>query len=263
MNTLLFDIKTGPLPEPDLEKIKPRFNAPANFRDEGKIAAAVLEKETAWKEQAALSALSGRVLAIGCLEPGKPIQVLDSLDESEILRDFWRLCREQILAEDGRAIGFNIHGFDLPFLLRRSWRQGVPIPADLRQGRYWNHRFIDLLDLWMLQDRERVSLARLCAYFNLGEKLGDGADFARPWQNDRPQALAWLERDVELIHRLAAAMGVLPAGAQPERSLIDQLLAPPPALAAPAPSLPSPRKGRRERSRFQFGAIAPLSHITE
>jgi hypothetical protein len=33
--------------------------------------------------------------------------------------------------------------FDLPFLIRRSWAWGVPVPM-VREGRFWSRQFIDL-----------------------------------------------------------------------------------------------------------------------
>ena len=42
---IVFDIETGPMPEDILTRQMPRFSAPANWKDEDKIAAKIKEQE--------------------------------------------------------------------------------------------------------------------------------------------------------------------------------------------------------------------------
>jgi hypothetical protein len=70
-----------------------------------------------------------------------------------LLREFWNVCRGDV----GRAnqmAGFNTHLFDLPFLIRRSWKHQVAVPFDIHSGRFWGEEMVDLRDVWQLGDRQ-------------------------------------------------------------------------------------------------------------
>ncbi len=106
-------------------------------------------------------------------------------------------------------IGFNIFGFDLPFLFRRSWKRRVPIPFGLRRGRYWGDQLIDLRDTWQLGDRQaRGSLDSIAKHLGVGAKNGDGKAFAELWRSDRKQAEAYLRNDLELTAKIAHGLGI-------------------------------------------------------
>lgn len=100
--------------------------------------------------KAALKALTGKVLAIGYLgPPGRP-KGISSGKEPAILLKFWEVFKEQI-DRGNRMLGFNIFNFDLPFVIRRSWILGLSFPFPIvRDGRYWNSVFIDLMEHWRL-----------------------------------------------------------------------------------------------------------------
>ena len=105
-------------------------------------------------------------------------------------------------------IGFNSNAFDLPFLIRRSWKHRVPVPFGIRRGRYWAEQMIDLRDAWQLGDRQaRGSLDVVAKHLGVGAKNGSGADFAKLWQSDRAKAVEYLRNDVELTARVADALG--------------------------------------------------------
>lgn len=216
MRTIFFDIETGPLPENELAALMPPFD-PAevktgNIKDPEKIAAKIAEAEANYKrdfiEKAALDPMTGRVLAIGLLYQDRgEFCVIAHDDEKQILFDFWHLCRSE-LAQSGRLAGFNIFQFDLPFLIRRSWKHRVPVPLGLRRGRYWNDELVDLREAWQLGDRmAKGSLGSIAKHLSVGEKNGDGAEFAKLWASDRKQAVAYLQNDVGLTQRIAGALG--------------------------------------------------------
>jgi len=107
-------------------------------------------------------------------------------------------------------IGFNIFGFDLPFLIRRSWKHRVAVPFGIRRGRYWGDQLLDLRDCWQLGDRQaRGSLDSIARHLGVGAKNGDGKGFAALWQSDRKQAESYLRNDVELTALVADALGVV------------------------------------------------------
>jgi len=222
METILFDIETGARPQTELDAIRPEFEAPRNLKDPAKIAAAIEEKQDEWLAKAALCASTGRVVAIGvCTLPSNVTSIIGTenpADEARVIADFWHIVRKNPRA---RLVGFNSNSFDLPFLLRRSLLLGVPFPADIRDGRYWNRRCIDLMEAWTLGIYgERISLERLSKAFGLEGKNGHGTDFCRLWEGspqERSEARAYLLNDINLTARLAVKLGVVetPANSEP------------------------------------------------
>jgi len=216
MNTIVFDVETAPLPESELAALLPPFD-PAevrtgNLKDPEKISAKIAEAQANhfrdFIDKAALDPLTGRVLVIGLLDQGG-VRILDNENEAAVLREFWTVCR----GEQGRInqlVGFNTHLFDLPFLIRRSWKHRVPVPFGVRRGRYWGDEMVDVRDAWQLGDRQaRGSLDAIAKHLGIGGKTGNGADFAKLWQTDRAKAVEYLRNDLELTAKLADVLGCL------------------------------------------------------
>ena len=221
MNPIVFDIETGPLPTADVLAVSPPFDAGAvrvgNLGPDkaaAKVESARNEHVAKVLDRAALSALTGRVLAIGYGHNGAVSIDGDGRSERQILLRFWERCRKQ-MRSDSLMVGHNIFGFDLPFLVRRSWAIGLAdkVPARLlRNERYWASIFVDTMIHWRLGDyREYVSLDTLAKAFGLEGKLPgvNGADFARLWEEDPPKALAYLRQDIEVTTNVARRMGIL------------------------------------------------------
>ena len=208
MPQITFDIETGALPLEEIEKYCPGFEAPGNYRDEAKIQSYIAEKRKDWIERAALSATTGRVIAIGYLSDGD-FGVIASGDEAEDISAFWALIQRN-KAITQRVVGFNIASFDIPFLVRRSWRLGVYVPPTLFRGRYINEAFVDLMDSWRMGNREQsISLGDLAKFLNVGEKSSSGKDFAALWESDRASALSYLQNDLKLTELCAERMAIL------------------------------------------------------
>ena len=231
MQTIFFDIETGPLPEDELAALVPSFD-PAevktgNLKDPDKIAAKLAEAEANhlrdYVEKAALDPLTGRVLAVGLLnvtphrgplpsaerKDCSEFVILGHDDEAAILREFWQMAQGE-MGRVNQMVGFNSNAFDLPFLIRRSWRHRVAVPFGIRRGRYWSDQMIDLRDAWQLGDRQaRGSLDSIAKHLGLGAKNGHGADFARLWKSDRTQAVGYLRNDLQLTASIADALGCI------------------------------------------------------
>lgn len=203
----IFDIETGPVPDDELDRLKPEFSANRSYKDPAKIAADLAEKEAAWRENAALSAVTGRVLAIGMVDANGEITLAhDPTDEVSVIRRFW--LEIENTSPPYRAStwgGFNIFHFDLPFLIRRSWKHRLKIPP-IRVGRYWSEKFVDLREVWQCGDREcGGSLATIGKFLNLpDQKSGSGAEFAKLYlaEETRDQAVQYLERDLKTTRAL-------------------------------------------------------------
>ncbi|MGH7970806.1 MAG: ribonuclease H-like domain-containing protein [Limisphaerales bacterium] len=237
MKTIFFDIETGPLPEQELAQMVPPFDPNevkvGNLKDPEKIAAKRAEAEAnhhrEFVERAALDPLTGRVLAVGLLSGHGDFCVISHEDEAAILREFWKTCRGGDMSGLNRMVCFNSHSFDLPFLIRRSFKYRIKIPLGIRRGRYWSDQMVDLREEWQLGDRQaRGSLDSLARYFGVGQKNGQGHDFARLWRENRGQAMAYLRTDLELTAKIAEALGL----AEPEWQLRN---AEPVAAQLPAP----------------------------
>ncbi len=182
-----------------------------NLKDPEKIAAKRAEAEADHRrlfiERAALDPLTGRVLAVGLLSDQGDFRIIGHDDEATLLREFWTACRDG-KARLNRLIGFNTHAFDLPFLIRRSFKHRVQIPFGIRRGRYWGEELIDLREEWQLGDRQaRGSLDAIARYLGVGQKNGHGHEFARLWTEDRAKAVEYLRRDVELTAEIAEVLG--------------------------------------------------------
>jgi len=211
MDLTFFDIETGPLPDPLIAHLVPDFSAPANYKNPEAIEGYIAQKKREWFDNAALSAVTGKVLCIGMVRSnGSMFDVLDDDNEAVNIEDFWSCWRDDF-RNTKVFVGFNIKGFDLPFLIRRSWYLGLDVPPDVRPGRYWNdYKVLDLMDVWQLgQPQDRISLDNAAKYFGIGEKLGDGKDFWKWWSEDRAKALEYLENDLLLTVKLAEKIGAV------------------------------------------------------
>lgn len=220
MKTIFFDIETGPLGDSELAALLPPFDRNAvktgNLKDLEKIAAKLAEAEANHRceffERAALDATTGRVLAIGLLTEDGEFSIIGHDEEPRLLQEFWAVCRSGTGCVN-RMIGFNTHLFDLPFLIRRSFKHRVEIPAGIRNGRYWSDEMVDLREMWQMGDRQaHGSLGSIARHLGIGRKNGQGADFARLWREDRDQAIAYLRTDLELTAGIAAALQIAHAG---------------------------------------------------
>ena len=221
MQTIFYDIETGPLPESELAALLPPFDPmevkTGNLKDPDKVAAKVAEAEANHRrdffEKAALDPLTGRVVAIGllvnaeCGTRNAEFRIIADEDEAQMLREFWEVCRGE-MGRINEMVGFNSNAFDLPFLIRRSWRHRVPVPFGIRRGRYWSDEMVDLRDAWQLGDRQaRGSLDTIAKHLGVGAKNGNGADFAALWHSDRAKAADYLRNDLQLTARVAEALG--------------------------------------------------------
>jgi hypothetical protein len=244
---IVFDIETGPLPNEILDQCyTPPPQLPpwdeamvkyGNIKDEAKKAEkrvkvmAEYEARLAgqadeharhkaeWMADAALSATTGRVVAIGTLMDDREpiIWSAESLDqEPELLRRFWTLC-ERAVPKGLQFVGHNSHGFDLPFLCQRSFVHGMmPWPGIMDgQRRYWCPQFLDTMRLWGCGVREYVKLDVLGRTLGVGGKADngcDGAGFAAMWlggdAEERAKAAEYLKTDLRVTRDVARRMGV-------------------------------------------------------
>lgn len=201
----VFDIETGALPINQLIDKIPEFKAPKNYKDEEKIQANIEQQQAEWIEKAALNAVTGQVLAIGVKRDDGEFFILhqNEDDERTMLQWFW----DQVTSLRGfRWVGFNSNGFDLPFMFRRSIMLGVTPSLPWRATRYWDNRFIDLLEVWGCGNREFIGLDTVAKFLDVGGKTGNGAHFAETYKNDPKSALDYLKHDLNLTESVLIKM---------------------------------------------------------
>jgi hypothetical protein len=221
-----FDIESVPLDDSMLDLMIPPFN-PDEIKTGNMGAEKAKEKIDRLREEhfktyrrrAALSPLTGQVAAIGIIgpEPDERAVMIDS-NETELIKTFFTIFAESIRSPRlSHWIGFCIETFDLPFIIRRAWRLGVPIPAGLSTARYISHHFTDLAASWRLSDfRGPVpSLAELANFFGLPTKTGKGADFAELLRYDHAAAREYLTTDLVITWQLAERLGAFHTEPEP------------------------------------------------
>lgn len=201
----ILDCETAALPEDQLALVKPDFQPAKNLRDPEKIKADVAEKEQAWRDRAALSPLTGQILAIGLMDSIDGKQAILEGTELQTLPLFWWHW-----GKGGKFVGFNVREFDFRFAVTRSRLLDIPVPPDLFDGRYWSKSIVDLMDVFCCYSRDTAgySLNAICKAMGLGEKNGSGKDFARLYSEDREKALEYLKMDLLLTAKLAARLGI-------------------------------------------------------
>lgn len=211
MKLLAWDLEMEPKPAAEIVGLMPAFEPPSNYRDPQKIAENVEAQRRAWLDRAALSPLTGRILLACVAEDDGPAEFIEG-DEAAVVRGVLDRLTATIAA-GGRCVGFNVHGFDLPFLRQRALLLGLPFPRVLLnefRGRLgWHERLIDLLDLWSFGGRTRdlVSLDALAKAFGLPGKTGDfGPHFGALYRENRSAALEYAGQDVELVRALYARL---------------------------------------------------------
>jgi 3'-5' exonuclease len=228
---IIFDLESAPLPEDELRKQIPPFDESevkvGNLKDPEKIAAKIADARESYVadfiSRAALSPLTGRVVVIGYHSTDTGKTYLDSGEkngggEAELLSNFWlryQKCRQ----EKRQLVGHNITGFDVPFIVRRSWMLDIPVPATVFDRGKWldGSVFVDTMQLWQCGTRDQwVKLDVLSKAFGGGGKPVDedgqvvtGAQFAELWKTDRKRAEEYLVNDLRMTAEVASRMGLL------------------------------------------------------
>lgn len=192
----------------ELEEMMPKFKANGTLKDPLKIAADLAEKKQKWIEDAALSPITGKILAIGIIDEDG-FRCMDGAGDEKMLLSEFAIYMDTHL--DSLFYGWCSHSFDCDFVRKRSWLMGVKSPISADFDPYRQNRFHDLAWLWNCRDRHaHTSLATASKFFGLGDKLMDGKDFGKTWGEDRGKALAYLRDDCEKTLQIGQRMGVIP-----------------------------------------------------
>lgn len=203
-NILFFDIETEANPEA-LEFI-PEPKAPANYKDEEKIAAYIAEKKSEVISTAALDADYGKIIAIsmqvGVDSEPKAYLIGDPGFETEesLIAHFWTVFQRCA----GVSCGYNIINFDLPYLLRRSFDLGVSVPLVPVLAKFRTEPTIDLMGILYNWGMAK-GLKWVCKRYGIQNDLPD-LDGSQVATMDRETLRAYAKSDVELVANLYQRM---------------------------------------------------------
>lgn len=213
MKKLYWDIETEGLPVEQITPLMPEFEAPGNIKDESKIKAAIEAKKAEWLDKAALRAITGKIVAVTMAKDGyEPL--MSSADDESLLIATALIALKEAISLNAQAYAWNGHGFDLPFLCQRAAVYDIQAFRDLttfRYGRYyWNENLIDPKLVWSnySPDHTGTSLKSVSHALGVGEKSGDGKDFAALLKTNPDEAKKYALNDVELLRAIVKRMGI-------------------------------------------------------
>ena len=207
----IFDIETAPLPLEQIEEVAPEFK-PESIKvgnlsiekAQAKITAARDSHLTRITESAALHAEYGQVVSIGTILGSEEMLFITD-NEATKIAGFWTQA-EEAGASGYQMVGHNIFGFDLPFLVRRSYTLGIKPPGFLMpaRGRYWGYPWFDTMAAWSLGDfQSRISLDRFAKHLGLEGKSGSGKYYYKLLEENPDEAIAYLRQDLKVTKAVA------------------------------------------------------------
>ncbi|HMN61262.1 MAG TPA: ribonuclease H-like domain-containing protein [Anaerolinea sp.] len=201
---LFFDIETAT--NPDAIGFLPEPAAPANYKDADKIAQYVTEKKAEQIQQAPLDADLGKVIAVAIqrgLENAAEVCLVgdpETPNEAALLRFFWSSFAQL----NGRVCGYNILGFDLPYLLRRSFALNIEVPLMPRLAKYQTEPVVDLMGILYNWGNAR-GLKWVCKRYGIQNPLPD-LDGSQVANMDRDTLRKYAGNDLALLIELYKRM---------------------------------------------------------
>ncbi len=199
------DVETEANPEAE-SIFQPTFKPNGTLKDPEKIKADLAQKRLDWIGDGALYAERGRILAIGYNIDGCFYCYDD--DEKSLLEGFISTIRHNVF-EGYTICGFNILDFDLPYIRKRCLILGIPFPFYDRSNRWnpWTFPVFDAMKDWTCgKYNEYVSLDTVARALGVGQKTGNGKDFAKLFREDKEKAIEYLSNDLELSYKFCERM---------------------------------------------------------
>jgi hypothetical protein len=232
----VFDIETRARPEAVAALVEAMqgeldaITAPANWKDETKIAAYVAEKRAAalakMPAEAALDPDTAQIVAVAFrLYPHSPTRAfvvgsLDVADEADLLTELWLALAEM----QGRCAGFNIINFDLPMIQRRSMTLGVTPRLVPQVRRYATDPVCDLMEVYFNWGRLKYkSMKTVARLLGIPNPLA-GVDRSQVAVMDEAALLTYVANDVDLETSLWERMDGIYWPRQRPLTLDDRLL---------------------------------------
>jgi DNA polymerase elongation subunit (family B) len=201
---LFFDIETS-MNEEAVE-FMPEINAPSNYKDPEKIASYIAEKKTEQLATAALDSDLGKIISIS-IQSGLEGNLITHLvgdsetpTETDLINWFWYNFAES----SGFSCGYNILGFDFPYLLRRSFALGIKIPVRPQMIKYRIEPTTDLMAILYNWGPAR-GLKWVCKRYGINNPLPD-LDGSQVKDMDKETLRKYSGNDVYLVVELYKKM---------------------------------------------------------
>ena len=192
MKIVFLDIETVPTPEALVET---QIKDSQHEADEPTII-----------KRLSLSALTARILCLGySIEPphDSPVDILHG-DETEILRNFWKLATDVSL-----FVGHNILDFDLRFIYQRSIINQIKPSREIPLSRFRSSPVFDTMHEWSKWGRDFVKLDALAKSLNIPspkEDLDGSKVFEYYQAGNLSDIHEYCKRDVETVKRVYRRM---------------------------------------------------------
>ena len=212
---IIIDVESAPIL--DAEEFLEDPIPPSNYSKPDTIAAWTAKAKAEQLDKCALDLDLARIVAIGVRhsESDAPlIRICHNGDEeADALRELWSHIQPYPYP---RLVGWNLCGFDLPLLLRRSFYLNVPAPH-IALGRYRHPDVDDLMLIWSYDGAVKMRSLDFVAR-RLGIKSQPdavtGAEIPRAVAEGRWDVVrAHVTADVEKTARIAERMGLFACAA--------------------------------------------------
>ncbi len=166
---------------------------------------------TMYNTQAAIFPEFGRIvcITIGQIKFDEDNNPLDfkmrsfyGQDEKQIMEEFIStLFAVFSKAPALRLVGFNIKGFDIPYICKKAMKYGIQIPRQLhlQNVKPWDNCLLDLSDVWKFGGWNGAKLGVVCHELNIPspkEELAGGEVSQTFWRGDLDLIMEYCERDV-------------------------------------------------------------------
>lgn len=202
---------------PEWNEEEARTRVPKHYKKDEAINGWLEEDRAGYRanllEKAALNPETATVAILGTFSQNGVDQYVknDDASEMEIVHMALGMMSHEVRS-GGCVLGWNILGFDLPFLLRRAWILGIKVPKSIYNplSRYpVSTEIVDMMDRWKGGNWKapHTSLNNALKAVGLPGKP-DGKEFASLWREDRKKAMAYNEAELKSQAELYRRMGV-------------------------------------------------------
>lgn len=158
---IIFDIETEPKEEL-IEFVQGNIKAPANYKDEKKIAEYIAEKKLDVNKKMATDTDYARVKFVGVKELGEEAEIMS-------IKQFMDLLQSDV---SYTLVSFNGKQFDVPIIIKEGIRLGIKIESNLFNcmKRFDNTWHIDMMEVLSFGQRDNVKSLDNYARIYLGKE---------------------------------------------------------------------------------------------
>lgn len=151
-----------------------------------------------------LNPIDSRIVAIGVKKNTLVEHILMGEDEKALLKEFWSLLERKNGSPVYKVVGFNIKDFDLPFLVTRSFLNGVPIVPFILKDVIDIREYLSVFKFGHIRGKLK-EYAALLGIPTLEDI--DGSQVAeRYWNGEAEKIQVYLRKDLEITQKMHQRM---------------------------------------------------------